>query len=283
MIKSIVSALDGSQESIAGLKRAVTLAEGLNAELRGIYVESQYRFTYFPTYSESEGKVPRPIPLPQEKLEEAENKARIEEEAVRAQFKKITGAHGIKANLRVVKGRINETLIREAQSADMIVIGNRGRDGGPLVEGPGPTTETVIHESLRPVLVVPAGDGYDGPVLLAFDSSRSVQRVLVPGLELIASMSKPLRVLTVKDDLAQAEEIQNTLRQYLSPHEVATEYITEMGEKKAAEKILAYVEHYKSSLLLMGAYNLSPVKEFFFGSITRKVLSRSPCPVLMMT
>jgi nucleotide-binding universal stress UspA family protein len=286
MIKSIVAALDGSPESLAGLEQGVVWAERLDAELRAIFVQDDRRFMRFPTYSDSEGAVPKPIPLSGKALKEAEALAAEEEEELRSEYDRLTKGYAAHAELTVVRGAVEHTLIRQAHAADLVVLGKRGRGLDENVGRAGPTTETLIHEALRPVLVVPRNAITGGPVLVPFDGSKGVQRVIVPGVQLVAALGAPVTVLTVSARKDRAEEIQAPLRSYLNAHKVKAEFRIEEGdesERHAAHVILETADHMKVGMIMMGAFSLSPLKEFFVGSVTRNVLNRARCPVLMMS
>ncbi len=284
MFKSILAAVDGSEESLASLKQAANLAKRTDAQLRVLYVEDERRFVEFPTYSDAEGSVPEPHPLPAEQLAQAEKQAEVEREAIKAAVAQILTGAGLPDTLEIVRGPINRTLIHRARGADLTVIGKRGRQH-QMTEQAGPTTEEVIHEAYRPVLVVPDAPERDGPVLVAFDGSAGVQRVVVPGTMLAALQAAPMTVLTVSDDTRAAEEVQDEMRSYLAPYDVRADYRIEPGhgERETARRILALAEETGARMIVMGAFSRGPLREFFFGSATREVLARAPCPVLMMT
>ena len=173
--------------------------------------------------------------------------------------------------------------MQNAQAADLVVLGKRGRASGDWSEEAGPTTEVLIQDSLRPVMVVPQSPQTQGPVLLAFDGSRGVQRLLVPGVQLAAALGLPLRVLTVRDDANQGEALQETVKGYLRPFDLNVEYRVLDGEKNAANVILNESQRCNAGMVMMGAFSQNPIKEFFFGSVTRSVLAQSKAPLLMMS
>lgn len=286
MIKSILAALDGSEESIAGLRQAVSWAERLDAELRAVYVQDQRRFVTFPTYSDSEGAVPKAIPLQGEALAEAEAEAAKEEAELRAAYSQAVKGHTVRGEMTVLRGWVENTLVREAHAVDLVVLGKRGRGLDASGTDAGPTTETLIHEALRPVLVVPAGATGNGRVLLPFDGSRGVQRVIVPGVRLAAALQATVTVLTLADSVAQGEDIQAPLRAYLKSHGVQADFRVLQGrdtERRTGQLVLEMADEIQAGLIMMGAFSVGPIKEFFVGSVTRTVLNGAHCPVLMMS
>lgn len=49
------------------------------------------------------------------------------------------------------------------------------------------------------------------------------------------------------------------------------------------DEILKYANEYKCELIVMGRRGFSKIKRFFVGSITQRVISDSPCPVLVVS
>jgi nucleotide-binding universal stress UspA family protein len=290
MMKSILAALDGSPESLAALEQSLRWAERLGAELRVMAVQDERRFVKYPTYSDSEGMVPKPVRLEGSELKKAEAEAAQDEADLRAAYQRLTQGQGAHADLRIVRGPVEELLIREAHAADLVVLGKRGRahDEHPAmaVGATGPTTEMLIHQALRPVLVVPRDAETAGPMLLPFDGSKGVQRVLVPAVQLAAAAGSGVVALTLCAHKADGEETQAPLRKYLAAHGVKAEYRVIEGrdsERAAARTILGAVAELKPGLIAMGAFSLSPLKEWLLGSVTREVLGHTRCPLLMMT
>lgn len=285
MIKSILSAVDGSPESLAGLEQAVAWAERLGAELRVVAVQDERRFVRYPTYSDTEGSIPRPIPLEGPELERAEEEASQEEAEIRAAFDAALQERSVRADLRVLRGAVERTLVREARATDMVVLGKRGRGLDPGGKAAGPTTETMI-QALRPVLVVPTSGNHAGPILVPFDGSKGAQRVVVPGVQLAVALNVPLTVITIAEGKATAEDIQAPLRKYMAPYGVKAQFQVEVGrdtERGTARVILDKAKEMNAGMIMMGAFSVGPLREFFVGSVTRSVLDGAPCPVLMMT
>ncbi len=283
MMKSIVAAVDSSPECAAILDHAATWANRLDAELRGVFVEDERDFVTFPTYSESEGSVPRPVPLPPAELEAAKLRIRREGDVLHRLFEKIAAKRKARGSLHIERGIVNLILVTEARSADMMVIGRNGLRVSPELHRVGPTAEEVIHAALRPVLVVPEDSKPGGPVLAAFDGGPAVHRTMVAGAELAAAMKAPITVLTVRDKREEGEAIQAPLGRYLAAYGLKTDFRVEPGENHPENVICQTAREMKAGMILMGAFSHSPIKEFFFGSVTRTVLAAMPCPVLMMT
>lgn len=49
-----------------------------------------------------------------------------------------------------------------------------------------------------------------------------------------------------------------------------------------SDKILDYAKKEKCDMIIMGRRGFSKIKRFFIGSVTQRVISDAPCPVLIM-
>ena len=54
-----------------------------------------------------------------------------------------------------------------------------------------------------------------------------------------------------------------------------------MSSARAADVILDQVQQLDAGLLVMGAYGQPVLREFFLGSVTRKVLEECPVPLFL--
>jgi nucleotide-binding universal stress UspA family protein len=279
MIKRILVALDGSAASLAALLQSVSWAVSLEAQLRAVFVEDQQRFLYYPAAASFEGGMVLPVPLPGDKLQAEEAKVKEEGRAIRAAFDKAIQGQRVQPDFLIERGDVNAILVREARAADLVVMGKRGQFEPPESRSAGPTTEALIHDALRPVLVVPEGARTEGPLLVAYDDSKGVQRILPTAVLLAAKRSLAVTVLTVEDKPERAKAIQDPLRPYFQAHGLTARFVVERG--KPAGAIVKAAQSQSAGLIAMGAFNRNPVYELFFGSTTLNVLERAPCPVLL--
>ena len=162
-----------------------------------------------------------------------------------------------------------------------IVIGRRGkRIKAERTKRPGPTTEAMVHDSQRPVLVVPSEGRTGGTVLFAYDGSKAAQRVVVQGAYLTSLAKAPCAVLTVDDDPERARRTQAPLLRYLEAYDLQPRATIVKGD--ATRQIIDQANSKGAGLVVMGAFGHNPIRELLFGSTTLNVLEQTPCPVLMM-
>lgn len=282
MMKSILVALDGSPASRAGLNEAVRWAVVLGAELRGVFVEDEQRFVYYPAGFSAEGGVPVAAPLPEGDMETENEKVRQEGEEIHRRFDEALKAQSLRGEYTQVRGNVNQILTREARAVDLVVMGRRGRNDPVDSTEPGPTTETLIHSALRPVLVVPEQSASDGTVVFAYDGSKGSQRVVAAGTELAAMVKAKVAVISIGDDPQLGKDQQEVLARYWRPYGLQATFRVAKREGKASSMIVEFARQNQAGLIVMGAFGHNPLRELFFGSTTLETLAETSCPVLLM-
>ena len=187
----------------------------------------------------------------------------------------------VSATSRLRNGRVVETVLEASSSARLLVLGKQGESaqGNRL----GSHLESVVRSSKQPVLVVPATFQAITRFAIAFDGSPSAERAvaraaaspLLKGLNghLIMVASKDASV-TAKLDAAKAQleaagfNVTATVLDTASghPEDLIQDFVTKQG----------------ISLLIMGAYGHSRIRQFMIGSTTTALLRVATVPVLLV-
>ncbi len=142
-MKSILVGVDGSECSLRALDFAAEEAALRGARLRIVCVWDMPEIGYAVSA------------YPEEVLEDVFEGIREEAEAIVAKAR--ARAAELKPTLtvktKVVKGHPGAILVREAKSADLVIVGNRGR-GGVASLLLGSVSHHVVHLAQCPVVVV---------------------------------------------------------------------------------------------------------------------------------
>lgn len=190
---------------------------------------------------------------------------------------------------------------------ELVVVGSttRGKRGATLL---GTTAERVIHAAACPVAIVPHGyarpEGGVRVVGAAYAPTPEGEDALRLAATLAHRGQVGLRVLTVIDPKYAQEEAHGLMAEHR--HEVGEEahiaaqvrldreaqvraVIAETGEIDAeisvmvdepADALTAVTRHI--DLLVMGSRGLGPHRAVVLGSVSRKVISGSSCPVVVI-
>jgi nucleotide-binding universal stress UspA family protein len=191
---------------------------------------------------------------------------------------------------------------------ELIVLGStrRGKVGSALL---GSTAERVIHSSSCPVAVVP--NGYERPadgvrmIGAAYSDSEEGREALHAAASLARAGGVKLRAITVLDpehasespggllserhhDVAQTEGAaargrlagEQGLRDAVAAVAGDLDAEIDVLVNEAADGLVAASE--QVDLLVMGSRGLGPKRAVVLGSVSRKVVDRAACPVLVL-
>jgi nucleotide-binding universal stress UspA family protein len=190
---------------------------------------------------------------------------------------------------------------------ELIVIGStrRGKTGSALL---GSTAERVIHSSSCPVAVIP--NGYEKPeggvklIGAAWSPTDEGREALHAAATLARAAGVKLRAITVldPDHASEGEGRMAEEHDELSPsvaeaargrlgreHELREAVAQVAGDldadvdilvNEAADGLVAASE--QVDMLVMGSRGLGPKRAVVLGSVSRKVVDRAACPVLVL-
>lgn len=141
--------------------------------------------------------------------------------------------------------------------------------------------ERVVRSVTRPVLVV-SSEHFVAPeqIVVAYDGSATAQRVVERLAASPILNGLPVTLLMVGPDSPAARDTLLAARQKLEQDGRHVETLLSPGEPEA--EILALLSQRPRSLLVMGAYGHSRIREFIVGSTTTTLLCLSPVPVMIL-
>lgn len=210
--------------------------------------------------------------------------------------------HQVSAGTRVVTGTFLAELPKEADAAgaDLVVCGD-SRDDAVQHLLLGSTVERIIGNMRRPVLVVkrPAHESYRS-VLIAVDFSAASQRsiaqakALAPNAEyvLLHAYDAPFA-----EKLKNAEVDDSALKHYRSgARQAAAKQLHALSDAAGLptettrfsvlqgdpfRRILEHEQTHKVDLIVLGKRGQSLLEALMIGSVTRRIVARSHCDVLV--
>jgi nucleotide-binding universal stress UspA family protein len=150
----------------------------------------------------------------------------------------------------------------------------------------GETIEAALFESGRPVIAVPyiqrQGIMLD-LVVCCWDGGRAAARAIGDALPLL-KMAKNVRVLTIANnessDLSECHGLE--IGAHLARHDLKIDVeVTAAPDVDVADTILNWVADQSASMVVMGGYGHSRLREFVLGGVTRAMLSSMTVPVFL--
>lgn len=207
--------------------------------------------------------------LADERRNEAENRARIEERL----------AHeGIPWDWTDTTGAIAPALEEAALLADLIVV-NRALDF-PIPDMRGVAGDLLVRSG-KPILAVPQESrGFDpcGHVLICWDGSpcaTAAMRAAVPLLKL----ARTVTLFEIGEDgvSSSAEDA----AEYLSRYDIHAVIERRRAAAAKAPIILDQIRQERADYVVMGGFSHLRLQEALFGGVTRTMLGKCPVPIFM--
>jgi len=281
MIKSILLPL--SEEPAVAMDFAFWLAQQNDGRIGGLALIDIKAFE-IPVLGTPDGFIPSVVTPPA-----GENQALIEELTALARQRIDAAAAACAAREIPFAGEIRtgipaDLVARHAMAHDLVVMSRTGysRTAGPE-EKLDPLVAQVIRRSIRPVLVAgaafPAAPGIRH-ILAAYDGSMHAGRALSTAAMLARCPGIACTLMTVAPTREDGEEMLAAAELFLLNHGVTPAKKIVVGNKPS-EIICESVAEAGADILIMGAFGRSPVREVFFGSTTRQVLSHCATTVIL--
>ena len=147
--------------------------------------------------------------------------------------------------------------------------------------------ETSLLESGRPLVVVPyiQREGLQlNRVICCWDGSRAATRAINDALPLLvrAGTIDLLIVLNEKTGSEEQERHGIELEKHLARHDVKVEIgTTRAADIDVTDAILSYAADRSGTLIVMGGYGHSRLREIILGGVTRDMLKSMTVPIFM--
>lgn len=277
MIKSILLPVDGSAYTESVLSHGKYLAEKFDALLRVITILDVRTYEWTLNVG-SEGYMPVvPATVYQDES------YRFLMERSDGLIEKISNHlkdSKIKHECERLDGSPVELICELGRQVDLIIIGARGDYEKWDIAVLGATIESVSRQCQTPLMVVDKKVGQFKNIIVAYDKSDYSNKSLKLAANFAEKLGLPIEVLTVGDDEELRNECLDEAKHYLQPYNLKTQFRHEVGN--ASELIIEVTKNVPDySLLVMGSYGHSRIREAILGSTTVEVMRNAVKPILM--
>ena len=266
-IKSILLHVDATERSAVRLAVARDLAERHDATVRAIYAATPSAMHVFDSGTGEGASLM--YTLTQENEAERRERAHRLFEAAEAGPR----VHWVELGAAAA----TPGFVREALTADLLVLGQYDHAHPSEQALPSDFAVSVILESGRPALVIPAAGDFPvagRTVLVAWKPTRESARALGSALPLLRTADK-VHVASWGSDPREVEH-------WLLCHGIDPVFHHEPEvHSKIGEHILARAAELGADSLVMGCYGHSRIRELALGGASRTLLESMTLPVLM--
>jgi len=286
MYKTILFGTDGSPAAEVAADHAVWFAQKLRARLRVLYI-TDIRLLEGPWMSDLSGALgaqPYVGLVPRIQKFEQDRATTI----LAAAEKRCRDA-GVASETVHETGGLVPVMRDQERHADLVVLGQRGEharwSGGML----GSSVERMVRASIKPCLVTPEKFRPIHHMLIAHDGSIESGKALHAGIDLALALGTELTIITVctprsersqREAEESASKILNEAVQLAQDHGLKPH--AHLAHGNAETEILNHSDKTKATLIVMGAYGHTRIRELVLGSTTSQVLHKATVPVLLV-
>lgn len=185
---------------------------------------------------------------------------------------------GLCADMVVETGNEGQWLAEYGRFADLVVVG-RKREGEEVAMD---VLEAALMDTGRPLLIAPETPPTSllGVVVIAWKDTIEAARAVAAAMPLIDRAERVI-ILTVGES-DDADESGARLQRALRWHSAETTLqVLPRAGRDPVDVLLDAANNLGATLLVMGGYSHSQLREAVFGGFTRRVLNGADLPVLM--
>lgn len=276
MIGGILIGLDGSPYSQRAIELGIRWAQQSQATLAGIGILDE------PGIQGGEM-----VPLggaafkghrDEVRLAEAENRLK----GFYEQFEAACQQANVPRQIIHARGRPAEEILKAAPEFDMILLGLKSYfQFAPRGEPDEATLEQVLRQGVRPVVAVPDTLPAGSAIVVAYDGSLQANRAMQTFLAVGLPHIHEVHVVSVNHDADLANQHARLAVHFFRHHRIKAAAHPLASKANVADVLLEQAEQLQAGLLVMGAFGQSNMAEFFFGSVTEKIINQAHLPLFL--
>lgn len=277
MIKSILLCVDGSAYTESVLRHGVHLATTFSAHVRVLSVVDIRIFEWTAAMG-ADGFVPV---IPSSAYQEESR--RLMEEKTQAVLKKCSetlSEAGVRFEIEKISGPPADVIVERAHLVDLLIMGVRGEFATWESKMVGATLHAVSRETEKPIFVARRQFIPTERILVGYDGSAPGSRAMQLAAFFAGRLAVPLTALSVSSNPKVGERYAEEARNYLSHYDI--DVSTDVVPGNPEREIASYAEKHGFSLIVIGKYGHSRIREALLGSTTEHILRRSSMPVVMV-
>lgn len=279
MYENILLCTDGSPAAGVAGDYAISLAKKLGARMHVLYI-TDIRLLEGPWMSDLSGAVgAQPyLGLVSQLQQFQRDKAAV----ILASASKRCRDAPVACDTAHETGSLVHVMLDYERRADLVVLGQRGEhaqwSGGML----GSSVERMVRASVKPCLVTPEKFQPVKHMLIAYDGSLESGKALHAGIDLAMALGTEVTIITVCQQEAE-EAASKTLNEAIrQAQDHGLKAHAQLVHGNAEVEILAHCEKVGATLIVMGAYGHTRIRELIVGSTTSHVMRKAMVPVLLV-
>lgn len=285
-VKRILLCVDGSVFDQSTYRRGAWLAERLDAEITVLHVTNAQKqaqteaanFSGSIGFDASDTLLKQLVELEHQKSKLEHQQAKQILQSAEAALQQL-GVSRVKTLHKT--GALVDCLPQVEGDVDLIVLGKRGKAAELSSGHLGANLERSIRASRQPCLVTSRQFSEVERVLVAYDGSKTGQKMLQTLLASPIFQGVDLHLVKVVKERAEAGDMAQLEEAVKQAKAAGFSASGELLTGHAEAELARYIDAHQINLMCMGAYGHSRIRHLVIGSTTAQILRSSHIPVLV--
>jgi nucleotide-binding universal stress UspA family protein len=187
---------------------------------------------------------------------------------------------GGSASFHEVQGHFSDCVIQAARLADLVAFGPIDENHRPALTE---AFDATLLETGRPVLLAAHAPSptFAKRIAIAWDGGKASAHAVSAAMEYLMR-AETIEILTVRQGTDEAMGVED-VREYLALYGLAcTDHMAEAGQRPVGEVLLETATGRGASMLVLGGYGHSRLRQLFWGGVTRHVASHADIPLFLV-
>ena len=282
-MSKVIACIDGSMSTSVVCDYAAWFSQKLEISLELLHIIEKSTSHSAQNLSGSLGLGGREVLLEEIiRLEEAKAKIELQHGDILLQEAKkyLKENYTIEPQVFQRHGSLLDTIVALEEDFRVLIMGKYGNQTERLADKIGTQIENVVRAVHKPVLITSSPFEEPSSFLIAFDGSPTAKVCVdrITASPLLKGLSAHLVYVgdATQEIQAQISWAETQLQQAgFTPN-------THILQGDVEKTLIDYADSNQISLLVVGAYGHSRIRQFFIGSSTTKLLTRSTKPVLLL-
>ena len=275
MIKRILLALDNSTPGISAQSYAINLARSCDAAITGLGILDTPWIT---------AAQPEPLGASAFKMERDDAVFSRSSEHMDFLMREFSGAckqNEVRYQTLIGEGFPATEIEKLAHEHDVIVIGKTTDFHFEFDEDTDTTVKHLARDNARPLFIIPENIPETNEVMVAFDGSLQASRSIHMFILLGLAANKNIHIVSLNKELSQARYNATRAHNLFSAQGIESKAEGSELSQNLGEQLIQIAHNLKASLMVMGGFSHTAIREAFFGSATKSIMRHCDFPLFL--
>lgn len=198
-----------------------------------------------------------------------------------SEFRAACAARGINHSSLEVEGFPAVEIERLAHEHDLIIMGTTTDFHFDLEENSDDVVKHIARDNPRPLIILPETMHNTDNIVVTFDGSMQSSRAMHMFILLGLAKGKNIHVVSIDKNIDIATAYTKFATHIFQAHDCSTTLHALLPDGDTAKQLMSMAHELKASMMVMGGFSHSMIRETLFGSCTKTLMTQSDIPLFL--